>query len=78
MMRVTNIAKGPRGIHTLAGTVYLDPGQTGDYEMADAEALGVMDSPYFTVGESDPEPVAEPEPEPEPEKPVSRRVKVKD
>lgn len=37
-MLVTNTQRGPRGLNTLAGPVYLAPNQSADVEMSEAEA----------------------------------------
>ncbi len=36
-MKIRNISKGPRGLHTVGGTVMLAPGQEIEAEMSDAE-----------------------------------------
>lgn len=51
MMRITNGGAGPRGVHTLAGLVYLDPGQTIDAEVSAAEAPGILAHPDLVVEE---------------------------
>lgn len=41
-MQIKNITKGPRGINTKAGHRWLEPGETADVEMDDAE-VGVSE-----------------------------------
>lgn len=36
-MKVTNISKGPRGINTKEGPVLIEPGQTVEVELSEAE-----------------------------------------
>lgn len=49
-MKITNIAPGPRGIHTLAGSVVLNPGQTIDADLSDAELKGSKETGWFEIG----------------------------
>lgn len=47
MIKVTNIAPGPRGLHTKDGPVMLAPGQTGDVDMVDAEIASAKGTGWF-------------------------------
>lgn len=49
-MKITNIAPGPRGIHTLAGSVVLNPGQTIEADLSDAELKGSKETGWFEFG----------------------------
>ena len=49
MMKITNKAVGARGVHTVTGVVYLEPGQTIEAEVSDAEAPGILAHPDLVV-----------------------------
>ncbi len=49
-MKVTNTQAGPRGLNTKAGPVLVEPGQTVDVEMSDAEAKVSRDTGWFDFG----------------------------
>lgn len=49
-MKITNIAKGPRGIHTLAGSVVINPGQSIEADLSDAELKGSKETGWFEIG----------------------------
>jgi len=53
MMKITNRAVGARGVHTVTGVVYLDPGQTIEAEVSDAEAPGILAHPDLVVSIED-------------------------
>ena len=53
MMKITNKAVGARGVHTVTGVVYLDPGQTIEAEVSDAEAPGILAHPDLVVSIED-------------------------
>jgi len=51
-LTITNIAKGPRGVNAArGGTVLLDPGQTAEVEVTEAEAKD-LSKEWFTVGKT--------------------------
>ncbi len=54
-MRITNGGAGPRGIQTTGGVVYLEPGQTEELEVSDAEAPGIFAHPDLVVDAPDAE-----------------------
>ncbi|KTS09726.1 hypothetical protein SB2_11765 [Methylobacterium radiotolerans] len=47
MIKVTNIAPGPRGIHVGGAIVMLQPGETQDLDVADADAGPARKSGWF-------------------------------
>lgn len=49
-MKVTNIDKGPRGLNTKAGPVLVDPGQSVDVDMEDAELKVSKGTGWFEFG----------------------------
>lgn len=49
-MRVTNTSQGPRGLNTKTGTVILDPGQSMDVELEDAEKKVADSTGWFAFG----------------------------
>ncbi|TPM39590.1 hypothetical protein [Mesorhizobium sp. B2-3-4] len=49
-MKVTNNQAGPRGLNTLDGAVLVDPGQTVDVDMADAEMKVAKATGWFSFG----------------------------
>lgn len=51
IMQIKNTAPGLRGVHTLAGQVWIEPGQTVDVEVSDAEAPGILAHPDLEVAE---------------------------
>lgn len=56
-MRITNTQVGPRGLNAISGPVMLDPGQSVDVEMSEAEAKIAEATGWFEFGGSE---VAEP------------------
>lgn len=46
-MKVTNTQNGPRGLNTKSGPVLVEPGQTVDVELTDAEAKVAKDTGWF-------------------------------
>lgn len=48
MIEVTNIAPGPRGLHTTDGPVMLGVGQTLNVDMSDAEIKASKATGWFT------------------------------
>lgn len=48
-MRITNQSTGLRGVHSVAGLVWIEPGQTIDVEVSDAEAPGILAHPDLLV-----------------------------
>lgn len=59
-MRITNTQIGPRGLNTIAGPVMLDPGQTIDAEMSEAEAKVAKATGWFEFGKAKAEKTFEP------------------
>lgn len=54
-MKITNISPGPRGIHTLAGSVILNPGQTIEADLSEVEHEGSKETGWFSFdGKADP------------------------
>lgn len=51
-MKITNVAGGPRGIHTKTGMVLVEPRQTVDVDMADAEKKVALASGWFVEGDA--------------------------
>lgn len=49
-MRIRNITDGPRGVNTVSGPVLLEPGQTIDVELSDAERAVSMGTGWFVDG----------------------------
>lgn len=49
-MQVTNTQKGPRGLNTKSGPVLVEPGQTVDVEMDDAEHEVAKATEWFEFG----------------------------
>lgn len=50
-LTITNIAKGPRGVNAKGGAVLLDPGQTAEVEVSEAEAAD-LSKEWFRVGKA--------------------------
>lgn len=48
-LTITNIDKGPRGVNAKGGTVLLDPGQTAELELAEAEAADLSKTWFKTA-----------------------------
>lgn len=51
-MQVTNTQKGPRGINTAQGPVLIEPGQTVDVEVSEAELKVARASGWFEFGKA--------------------------
>jgi len=49
MAKFTNFTQGPKGLHTKAGLVYVNGGQTVDVEISDAEAASAKKTGWFTA-----------------------------
>lgn len=47
-MKFTNHTKGPKGLHTEAGLVYVEAGQSVDVEISDAEAKSAKATGWFS------------------------------
>jgi hypothetical protein len=52
MAKVTikNTSDGPRGVHTNRGLRFLEPGESREVEISDAELKGAKSTGYFEVG----------------------------
>lgn len=48
-MRITNQSHGLRGVHSVAGLVWIEPGKTVDIEVSDVETPGVLAHPDLRV-----------------------------
>jgi len=48
-MKIRNICKGPRGLHTLNGSVLLDPGQEVETELSEAEHAVAYGTGWFEM-----------------------------
>jgi hypothetical protein len=48
-MKVTNISEGPRGLNTSAGAELLEPNETRDVEMSDAEHASSYRTGWFDM-----------------------------
>lgn len=59
-MRITNMQPGPRGLNAISGPVMLDPGQSIDVEMSEAEAKIAKATGWFEFGKAKSEKPAEP------------------
>ncbi len=59
-MQVTNIDKGPRGLNAKSGPVLVEPGQTVDVELSDAELKVSKGTGWFEFGAADKAPAKEP------------------
>lgn len=58
-MKFTNHTKGPKGLNALDGSlVYVDPGQTIDIEISEAEAKAAKATGWFSEGGEEPAPPA--------------------
>ncbi len=51
MAKVTNVSPGPRGLHTSAGLVFVDPWQTWEGEIDDNALNSALDTGWFAKGE---------------------------
>ncbi|WFU89466.1 hypothetical protein QA644_10710 [Rhizobium sp. CC1099] len=49
-MKVTNVSKGPRGINAKEGPVLIEPGQTVDVEVSEAELKVSKETGWFEFG----------------------------
>lgn len=49
-MQVKNTQQGPRGLNTEAGPVLVEPGQTVDVKLSDAELASARKSGWFEFG----------------------------
>lgn len=48
MLKITNTQKGPRGVNTLEGAVLVDPGQTVEVKLSDAELKVAKATGWFS------------------------------
>ena len=64
-LSVTNTAPGPRGVHHVGGTHYLEAGETFTGDFSEAEAANASSAGHFTITplEGDPDTVLRPEDE---------------
>lgn len=51
MTKITNVSKGPRGIHTEDGFVVLAPGESQDLKLSKAELKAAEEGDWFHVGD---------------------------
>jgi len=51
-MKVTNISKGPRGINAKSGPVLVEPGETVEVELSEAELKVSKGTEWFEFGKS--------------------------
>lgn len=58
-MKITNTSQGPRGVNTVEGPVLLEPGQSVDVELSEAEAKVARSTGWFKFGGKAEEPAAE-------------------
>ena len=49
-MKITNISKGPRGLNTKDGSILVEPGQTVDVDLSEAEAKIAKATEWFEFG----------------------------
>lgn len=56
MAKFTNFTKGPKGLHTREGLIYVAPGQTVDVDISQAEADSAKKTGWFTAPKSAAEP----------------------
>ncbi len=59
-MRITNTQVGPRGLNAISGPVMLDPGQSIEVDLSEAEAKIAQATGWFEFGEPEPEKPVEP------------------
>ncbi len=59
-MRITNTQVGPRGLNAISGPVMLDPGQSIDVEMSEAETAIAEATGWFEFSEAEAEKPVEP------------------
>lgn len=52
-MKFTNYTAGPKGLNTVSGLVNVEPGQTVDVEISDAEAKSAKATGWFDKPEAD-------------------------
>ena len=55
-LTLTNITDGPRGVHTTAGLAILDPKETREVELSDAEAKDLSEE-WFETGKPPKDPL---------------------
>ena len=55
-MKITNISEGPRGLNTEAGPVLLEPKQTIEVDLSEAEYKVSKATGWFEFGKVDPKP----------------------
>lgn len=48
-MKIRNISRGPRGLHTVDGSVLLDPGQEIEAELSEAEHQAACGTGWFEM-----------------------------
>lgn len=49
-MLITNKSEGPRGVNTTSGPVLIDPGQSADVELSEAELKIAKGTGWFKIG----------------------------
>ena len=49
-MQITNKSDGPRGVNTTSGPVLIEPGQSVDVELSDAELKVAKSTGWFRIG----------------------------
>jgi hypothetical protein len=52
-MRITNTQVGPRGLNAISGPVMIDPGQSVEVEMSEAEAAIAEATGWFEFGKAE-------------------------
>lgn len=53
-MKFTNYTKGPKGLNTEAGLVYVEAGKSVDVEISEAEAASAKKTGWFSRAAADP------------------------
>jgi hypothetical protein len=51
---ITNVSKGPRGVNSESGPVLIEPGQTVEVELTEAEAKIAKATEWFKFGKAGP------------------------
>lgn len=55
-MQITNKSEGPRGVNTTSGPVLIEPGQSVDVELSEAEVKVARATGWFKFGSKAEEP----------------------
>lgn len=58
-MKITNVEKGPRGLNTKDGPILVEPGQSVDVDLSEAEAKIAKATGWFDFGKADAKPADE-------------------